>query len=232
LKKQTQNLKIKTANANIAKQLSNLDVGKYLSVTGSATSSRDFSDKLILAVNYTPNNNIHDPDLGVSNTPKLIEIEVDYKLAIASSIETNSVTIVQKDRFVDEIAPGTGSCASKYVSKKIVVTRPSNALKIMFEGSRDETCNIDLYYKLELVNATTSFESVNWIKAPYNTESNGIYIEATPGPNLSNLDFTEYESTIGDLPAFTGAQVKLVMRGGNPARSIRIKNLRILVLDE
>lgn len=298
------NLKIKSADANIAKQLSNLDVGKYVSisntavatagtittttsstsVTGVGTSfnssyigiklyntsgaligtvasvssttsltltsnalvavtganfitnfpgSRDFQDKLILGVSYTPNNTVVDSDL---SNPKLIEIEIDHKIlgsaGFDAGVTSRQVTITQKDRFVDEIAPSGGSCQSKYLSKKLAVQRPSNALRVMFEGSRDETCNIELYYKLDLVNSPIPFDEVNWIKSPFNVDDNGKYVEITPEPNLSNVFFSEYESTLGDLPAFIGAQVKIVMRGGNPARSIRIKNLRLIVLDD
>jgi len=235
----SQNLKIKTADGNIAKHLSNLDVGKYVTITGSSSGSRDIGNPsvatsgqpaLILAVNYTPNNTTPDTDL--SGSPKLIEIEIDRKILGTSGSENSNITITQKDRFVDEISPDAGSCGSKYISKKLVVSRPSNALKIMFEGSRDETCAIELYYKLELVNASTPFESTIWTKATFNTEVNGAYVDATPGPNLSNLDFSDYECTLGGLPAFTGAQAKIVMRGGNPARAVRVKNFRMLILDE
>jgi hypothetical protein len=226
-----QNLKIKSKDPNIALHLSNLDVGKYLTIENTNNSNRSFTDKLITAVNYTPENTITDTDLSGA---KLIEIEVDHKVLGTNGFDIGSTTIkiTQKDRFVDEISPTGGSCGSKYISKKLAVTRPSNALKVMFEGSRDETCTIELYYKLELVNATVPFKDVNWTKATFNTEVNGVFVEVTPAANLSNLDFTEYESTIGDLPAFTAAQVKIVMRGGNPARSVRFKNLRVLVLDD
>ncbi|CAB4141339.1 Domain of unknown function DUF4815 [uncultured Caudovirales phage] len=228
------NLTIKTADVDIAKHLSNLDVGKYLTITG-ATGTRNFSDAKILKVDYTPNNTVNDSELTAalpnSGTPKpkLLEITVDYKCIQPAGIESSTgVKVLQKDRFVDEIAPVGGSCGSKFVSKKLTLARPSNALKIIFDAYRDQTCNIDLYYRLETGSTGKSLDTVNWTKADFNVELNGVLVTAIPSPN----EYLEYSSTINNLPAFTAAQVKIVMRGGNPARSIRIRNFRMIALDD
>lgn len=227
-----QNMKIKTANSAIAARMSNLEIGKYVTISGAATQptgSRNVSDVLLLDVEYTPNSIIDDSDL---LAPKRIELTFDYRTLAAAGFEANNITLVQKDNYIDEIAPNGGSCASKYVCKKLVVTRPSNALKVLFDASRHESCQLELYYRLDVVNSPRPFDEVPWTKAAFNTTVNGITTNFTPAANISNVNYTEYGSTISDLPAFIGAQVKIVMRGGNPARSIRIRNFRLIVLDE
>ena len=228
-----QNTKIKSSDASVAKHLSTLDVGKYLTVSGTAnTGERDFSDSRIVRVTYTPNNTVIDTDFLV-HAPRLIEVEVEYKnLVLSGEDSSSSIIVTQKDRFIDEISPNAGSAGAKYVSKTLTVTRPSNALKVMFDASRDETCEIELYYKLQLENTTDSLDTVNWTKAEFNVDVNGELIPLTPAPNLSTGSFSEYSSTLSGLPSFVAAQTKIVMLGGNPARAPRIINFRMIVLDE
>lgn len=206
-----------------------------MSITGTASSgARNFTDKLILAVNYTPNNTEVDSDL---SSPKLIEITVDFRPTFSSGFDsgtsTTSLTVTQKDRYVDEISPISGSVGSKYVSKRLSVTRPSNALKVLFDASRHATCQLELYYKIDSSASTQSWDDINWKKADFNIDlGGGNFVNSIPAYNESTLSYSEYQATINNLPAFNSAQVKIVMRGGNPARSPRIKNFRMIILDE
>lgn len=301
------NTVIKTAVASVAKHLSNLDVGKYITISGAKSSgslTRNITSQnkaKVVRVNYTPTNTTTDSDLG---SPKLIEVEVDFKTlynpaanleagtittsgtspytvtgvstsfasilvglqlynssgaligtvaSVASTTSLNlaaaplvsvsgggyyrsenvsAVTITQLDRYIDEISPINGSCGSKYVSKILSLGRPSNALKIMFDGSRDSTCEFELYYKIKPENSIDPMDTINWIKTDFNVEVNGQLVNATPAANLFSGDFSEYSSTINNLPAFSSIQAKLVMRGGNPARAPRVANFRLIALDE
>lgn len=219
-------MRIKTADANIAKHLSKIDIGKYLTVTGAASTGRNFTDKLVLRVNYTP---FGVPDSDV--TTMLCEIVVDHKTTENEGTDVNDVTIVQKDRFIDEIAPFGGSCSAKYVSKQLVVPRPSNALKVMFDAHRDPSCRLELYYRLQS-NENEDLDNKNWTYSPFNLDTNGAIQETVPAPNEGRRSFSAYESNLIELPSFVSAQVKIVMRGGNPAKSPLIKNFRMIALDE
>lgn len=236
------NLIVKTSDSNIAKHLSNLDVGKYVSFTGRNIfgQTRDFTDVMVLGVEYTPNNELPDIDLQVGdsnnnlvfeNKPCLIKIELDYINQFTEGFCCNSgLTIVQKDRYIDEVAPTGGSVESKYISSILLVPRPSNALKISFDATRDESCDIELYYRILEADSSRSISNTNWIKTEFNTELNGQLVEIYPSPSID--EYIEYESTIDNLPQFTEAQIKIVMRGGNPARAVSITNVRIIALDE
>lgn len=223
------NVRIKTGDTNAARHISNLDIGKYLTLSGAVSSDRNFADSLVLSVDYTPGATVVDAQLGV---PKLAEIEVDFRSLVAASIEVNSITFIQKDRFIDEIAPSGGSCSAKYVSKKLSVPRPSNALKVMFDAHRDISCTLDLYYKTEPVNSNKGIDDIIWIKVDFNLEINGVIQNAAPDANDNPNAYSSYESTLSELPAFVGAQIKIVMRGGNPAQPILLKNFVLIGLDE
>ena len=243
------NMKIKTANAAVAKQLKKIHVGKYCmlelknptsgtTITGSnrtfgsinSTSKTIQNGCKVLNVTYTPNNTVVDDQL---DGPKLMEIEFDYRTSSASGFEATNITVVtQADRFVDEIAPEGGSIGAKYVSKKLVVSRPSNALKVMFDGNRHNSCEFEIYYKLEPVNSSVDMDNIKWVKAEFNLELDGVYKNITPEPNNGVNEFSAYEATILGLPSFVGAQVKIAMRGGNPAKPPKIMNFRMIILDE
>lgn len=225
-------LTIKTADPTVALHLSKLDVGKLVSISGTTTNARDFSDAYVLSVIYEKDSTYPDPQL--SNQPALCEVVIDYRYSstVSAGFEAANFTLTQKDRYVDEIAPSGGSCASKYVSKKLSLARASNTLKIMFDAYRHESNQIDLYYRLDLVDDTTPSNFINWTLAEYNLDVDGNLIPMTPEADDEIDSLSSYEANLIDLPDFTSAQVKIVMRGGNPAKSPIIKNLRLIALEE
>jgi hypothetical protein len=222
-------LKIKTADDNVALHLSKLDVGKLVSINAGVGTDRTFADQYILEVNYTPNNTVVDSDL---SAPVKCEVVIDYRPKTAAGISSENVTIIQKDRYIDEIAPSGGSCSAKYVSKTLLLAQSANSLKVMFDCNRHESNQVDLYYKLSLVDDKARLDDTNWTLAEFNLEQNGQLVPTTPLPNDDPDEFSAYEANLIDLPQFNGVQIKIVMRGGNPARVPRIKNLRIIALDE
>ena len=236
-------LKFKTANVAVATHLSKLDVGKYLSLEGTngGAAGRDFLNAKILAVKYTPNATGTDSNLGA---PCLCEIVVDHHLAAnvlaglepgqtaAAGASVTPLKLTQLDRFIDEIAPVGGSCASKYVSRVLRTTSPSNSLKVMFDGCRPEYANIDLYYKTSSELSSSSFSTKNWTKLEYSVEDNGQLRYVTPNESSSGDSFSEYEANAIQIEPFTLAQVKIVLRGGSAPLYPKVKNLRIIALEE
>jgi hypothetical protein len=220
-------MEITTQDTETAQLLSQLDSGKYATFAFSddddasiaiADDSRQFQNKLILNVFYTP-----------SETVKC-KIIVQHLNDGTTSTDAAKVTMTQLDRFVDEIAYEGGSCASKYVCKKLNLDRPSNALKLTFDAVRDQYSEIDLYYRIEQPNDNVSIFDKNWTKATYNIDMNGVLTPKTPEP--SDALYRAYEATIEGLQEFSGVQAKIVMRGGNPAKPPKIKNFRLIALDE
>lgn len=215
-----QHLEITTNDIGVASHLSQLDLGKYMTLSISSTTgtdTRQFSNKKILDVIYTPN-----------ETTKC-KIVVDHFNTAPASGGTD-VTITQLDRYVDEVGYEGNSCATRYITKALNLDNPSNALKLSFDAIRNEYSFVDLYYRIELTNDSEDISQKSWTKAEYNILVDGVLTPKAPEP--SDTVYRAYESTINSLPQFVKCQVKVVMRGGNPAKPPKIKNVRIIALDE
>lgn len=212
--------RIGTDDANIAQHLSKLDVGKLVTISGTSGGARNKTNVKVIEVTYTP-----------ATTPKC-SVVFDTTFSGTSSLDSGQVSITQLDNFVDEIAPGAGSAAFKYVTKQLTLARQSTALKISFDANRDISNEIELFYKTLRTDSRVPFEDLNWVKAEFNLERAGTLSPAYPAPNTSESEFTEYSATINNLPAFVGFAIKIVGKGGNSSRPPRIQNLMGIAIDE
>lgn len=128
----------------------------------------------------------------------------------------NSVTITWMKKFVGEYAPIGGSSHSKYVTKKVNFSRPSEMLKIMFAAMIPDEAEVDIYYKTGVgVDGDFIYSR---------------YYKATPDSLVtkSSSDFNDISATIEDLAPFDSVMVKLVMRSINKAKVPRIKDFRVI----
>ena len=142
------------------------------------------------------------------------------------------MVFTQKDRFIDEISPAGGSSASKYVSRELLLNAPANTLKVMFDGCRLGESKIELYYKTHAKQDDDVFYQKPWIKMEYSLENNGLLTYVTPEANTSKYSFSAYEANALQIKPFVIAQVKIVLKGNDPALYPKVKNLRIVALEE
>lgn len=140
-----------------------------------------------------------------NSTSELIETGVDQ-----------TVDIIWLTRYKSEYAPIGGSTHSKYVTKKINFSRPSEMLKIMFSAIIPAEAEVDIYYKTG-VNIDGDFSSSR-------------YFKATPDAVITKSDseFTDITASIENLEPFDSVMVKLVMRSINKAKVPRIKDFRVI----
>ena len=175
-------------------------VGKFLTITGASTGT---STRLITAVA---------PD-GSSIT-----------FSAAPAAVTGNVTLTQRERFVDEIAPLEGSVYSKYVTKKINLTNdtqfPADFLRVRFSANIPAEASVDVYYKTSVIGSNSSFESV-----PYT-----LMTPDAPIINASNSSeqFFDISYSQENMQAFDAIQLKIVMKSTNSSEVPRIKDLRII----
>jgi hypothetical protein len=223
-------MEITTSNDAVAKHLSQLDSGKYITIelydassppVKQTSDTRGCTNKLILDVQYTPE---------VTSGTKCKVIVQHLNTQSSNPSASSSVTISQLDRYIDEIGYKGNSGGTRYICKKLGLDRASNALKMSFDGLRDEYSEFELYYRTELPNDSISIEDKPWKKAPFNIDVEGVLTPKTPEPNDSL--YKSYESVIEGLQSFKGVQAKVVMRGGNSAKPPKIKNFRLIALDE
>lgn len=194
------NSQITTANAAARDALKTLAVGKFLTISGAANAGNN-GTALITSV----------ADDGSSVT-----LDKSFTTASAGA----SVTLTQRERFVDEIAPFESSTISKYVTKKVNLANPSNFLRIRFAGNIPAGSNVEVYYKTSVVGSSVQFESVNYTKV--NPDR--------PIVNFSNFTdrFIDIEYSQDNLETFDAVQVKLVLKSTNSSEVPRIKDLRVI----
>ena len=171
-------------------------VGKYLTIAGASSGT---STRLITAVAAD----------GSSIT-----------FSAAPSAVTGNVTLTQRERFVDEIAPLESSTYSKYVTKRVNLANASNFLRVRFAGNIPAEASVEVYYKTAVVGSNSSFESV-----PYSL----MTVDA-PIVNASNStdQFFDIAYSQNNMPAFDSVQLKLVMKSTNSSEIPRIKDLRVI----
>jgi hypothetical protein len=171
-------------------------VGKYLTISGASTGS---STRLITAIALD----------GSSIT-----------FSAAPDAVTGNVTLTQRERFVDEIAPLEGSTYSKYVTKRVNLANPSNFLRVRFAGNIPPEARVEVYYKTAVVGSNSAFESV-----PYT-----LLAPDAPIVNASNASekFSDISYSANNISSFDGVQLKLVLKSTNSSEIPRIKDLRII----
>jgi len=171
-------------------------VGKYLTIAGASSGS---STRLITAVAADGSS------ITFSSAPAAV---------------TGNVTLTQRERFVDEIAPLEGSTYSKYVTKKVNLANASNFLRVRFAGNIPADATVEVYYKTAVLGSNSSFESV-----PYT-----LMNADAPIVNASNASdrFIDIAYSENNMASFDAVQLKLVMKSQNSSEVPRIKDLRVI----
>jgi hypothetical protein len=171
-------------------------VGKYLTIAGASSGS---STRLITAIAADGSS------ITFSSAPTAV---------------TGNVTLTQRERFVDEIAPLEGSAYSKYVTKKVNLTNASSFLRVRFAANIPTEASVEVYYKTAVVGSNSSFESV-----PYT-----LLTPDAPIVNASNSSeqFFDVAYSEEDMESFDAIQLKIVMKSTNSSEVPRIKDLRII----
>jgi len=171
-------------------------VGKFLTIAGASSGT---STRLITAIAADGSS------ITFSSAPAAV---------------TGNVTLTQRERFVDEIAPLESSTYSKYVTKKVNLANASNFLRVRFAGNIPAEASVEVYYKTAVVGSNSSFESV-----PYSL----MTVDA-PIVNASNETdrFFDIAYSQNNMESFDALQLKLVLKSSNSSEIPRIKDLRVI----
>lgn len=155
--------------------------------------------------------------LGTTYTTVTIALEPETEGSFLRETPSGqTVDIFWLKNYNSEIGVEIGSVASKYVTKKINLSRPSEMIRVMLAASLPSDTTLQIYYKTGISAATEDF-------------LNSRYIEAKPANGYQvSEDFVDYDIDIEDLLPFDTLIVKLVMRSSSKARVPRIKDLRVI----
>lgn len=130
---------------------------------------------------------------------------------------SGTVDIHWLSHFKSEYAPTGGSTHSKYVTKKINFSRPSDMLKIMFAAIIPTEADVEIYYKTGL-GAQGDFIATGYKKV------------VPKSYTKSSGEFTEVIADVEGLAPFDSVIVKLVMKSINKSKVPRIKNFRVIAV--
>jgi hypothetical protein len=142
-------------------------------------------------------------------------LEGFYGEVLTDTTVGQTVDIWWLSHFKSEYASLNSSTTSKYVTKKINFSRPSEMLKIMFDAVIPNDADVEIYYKTGLSVSSDFIDS--------------RYFKAIPSSYVKNV--TEFSAIVADvenLAPFDSVMVKLVMKSINKSQVPRIKNFRVI----
>jgi hypothetical protein len=124
--------------------------------------------------------------------------------ALQSITSLPNVKIVLRDNYVDEIASLGGSCAAKYVTKRISLANAATSLRVLFAGYRNPECAFDVYAKFQTVGDALDIDEKEYLPVLVS----GKLPSGTIEPHIA-----AYSYKLDNLEPFTSVVVKIVMRG-------------------
>jgi hypothetical protein len=194
---------ISSSNTDAKAALATLTVGKYIEITGSATSG--------------------------NNTTYLVKaVAADgATVTLGSNVSTvvagDEITIKQKELFVSDIS-SESTTYSKYVTKRVNLSNDilSTMLKVRFAVNLPAEAAVEVWYKTSTVGLNQTWETIPYVQMKADT----------PIANFSNSTnvFVDASYSIENLDAFDAVTIKLVMKSTNSSEIPRIKDLRVLAL--
>jgi len=182
--------------------LATLQVGKYVTISGSGTSGNNQTG-LITAVAADGSS-----------------VSITMPNALSAVAAGDNITLVFRNTFIDEISPRGSSTHSKYVTKKVSLASPANTLKIRMSVNSPTYSNLLVYYKTSPVGTKNSYSTINYVLVTPDTLFPKVQYGDTP--------FTDVDYTITGLTAFDAFTVKLVFTSTNSSEVTRVRDLRVI----
>lgn len=179
--------------------LPNLSVGKYITVSGSASNNGTY-----LVTGYIDN--------GTTGT-----LTVDR--AFTSESSTTGTTVQLRELFLDDISPVGSSTLSKYTTAPIKLANSSTFTRIRFAYNIPAQADVLVYYKT-CTGENSQLNSTKYTLAT--SDSSIVKVE------LGDDKFYDAEYTLTDMAPFDTIVVKLVMKSTNSSAVPRIKDFRVI----
>lgn len=127
--------------------------------------------------------------------------------------------------------------ASAYVSRVVRLSKPADALKVIFDAYRHSSNDIRVAYRLIRENIPTELQDYELFPGYRNLDNNKNTInkslsDGTPDilvPSSTNInDYRNYEFTAKKLPQFSGYQIKIMMSGTSQSNVPLIRDFRAI----
>ena len=166
------------------------------------------------------------------NLSPVIDTKRTNLFAISNRINIPSANLSDPlDTFVDETAGQGGSAAAKYITKEILLSNPSTAIDLRLSASIFSSSSVEVYHKTKGPEDSRLLIEIPFVKFDA-LNSPPFSEDRSQSPYNENYkkDFSEYRFSADGLQEFTSFQIKIVMKGNNPAYPPRITDLRAIAL--
>jgi hypothetical protein len=151
-----------------------------------------------------------------TETSSLTLVFATESLTEVPSISSGTTNIDWLSHYNSEISPDGGSVTSKYVTKKINLSRSSDLLRIMFSALIPNEADVEVYYKTGQSIDSEFIGSRYYRAAP------------TSAYNKSDIKFNNLTFDVEGLNPFNSFIVKIVMKSTNTAKVPKIKDFRVI----
>ena len=198
------NSNITTTNSAARALFDTLDIGKFITVTGSANANNRLKYQI---TNY-------------KNDGTTATVSVTPAPGTNENAGTGT-TITQHEKFLGDIAPKGATNGANYLTRRFTLENPSTAIKVLYEANRPTSCTIEVYRKVITDGSEQTFDTIPWTLIP---------IEITDSADGSPTTFKERTHLVSDLAEFSAVAIKIVMKSTNTAFVPKIKNLRVIAL--
>ena len=189
-----------TTNTTLFDEFDMFEIGKDIVVSGSRTGSTFITNVSSTSTSRTVYTNKADWTTGAA-----------------------SVTIIQKNDYVREIAPYGSSSLFKYVSSQMQLSAPATSANIYFDYNISNSAEISVFYKTSKVSLSENILEKPWVEhIPDSSEL--LIVNADPSV------FSEAKFSIDGLDEYDQILVKLVGNSEETANVPRIKNFRLIAL--
>jgi len=182
--------------------LATLQVGKYLTISGASTHTVNNQTALIT---------------GVASDGSTVTLSSS---TLSAQTAGDSITIVYRNTFIDEISPIGSSTHSKYVTKKVSLASAANTLKIRVSVNSPTASNMAVYYKTSPVGTKDAYSTINYTLV----QPDGIFPKVQYGDNT----FNDVDYTLNNITPFDAFTVKLVFTSTNSSEVTIAKDLRVI----
>jgi len=197
---------ITSSNATVCALMQTVAVGKYITISGSTTSSNNGT---YLITGF----------VGNGSTTGTITVLKANNFTAESAL--SGTTIALRTLFVDEIAPKGSSSVNKYISKAVKFANPSNFFRIRLSTNCPAESNVLVYYKTNPVGSTQDLELVNWTLT-------GPDVAIKKVQNGDDTSFFDVDYSEEGLAPFDSMAVKIVLQSTSSSAIPRVKDLRII----
>ena len=159
-----------------------------------------------------------------NNVSPVLDVDSLGVVAIQNRINNiDSSSDIEAGSYVGSTEAKGDSNAAVYITKRIQLENPANAIHIMFDGYRvpNSTANPDIhvYYKVAGPDTNIPFDEMGWVLGT---------IKNTVQPDAS--DFREYLYEIESLEDFNTFAIKIVLQSVDSSNPPLVENFRAIAL--